>query len=67
MLAGKSDFRAPLWGVMKYAERFRRLAKESKRVESVSKKGLLLDIQEGGHYGNAGVPIFNLLERLKQV
>jgi protease II len=53
--AAKDDFRSPLWNVLKYAARFRHLAKKSSKVQDVLEKGLLIDIVEGGHFGGGGV------------
>lgn len=53
--AGEDDFRAPLWNVLKYTEKFRRLSQPSERVVDMGNQGLVLDVMEGGHYGGAGV------------
>lgn len=47
--AGEDDFRAPVWNVMKYVSRFRDRARKSRKVKDVLTKGILLDVEPGGH------------------
>ncbi|CAD8184063.1 unnamed protein product [Paramecium octaurelia] len=52
--AGTGDFRAPLWNVLKYTEKLKQIAVQSKKVETIGDHPLIIDINDGGHYGGAG-------------
>jgi len=41
--------------VLKYFKRFQERAKEPRRVKRISEKNILVMIQEGGHFGEAGI------------
>ena len=53
--AGIDDHRAPIWGILKYINRFRERAKKPEKVEEISEKNVLVNFIEGGHHGESEV------------
>jgi protease II len=55
---GSSDFRCPLWNVLKYIKRFRDRVPVPKRVEVIGEeknKNIFANVLEGGHFGDVSI------------
>jgi oligopeptidase B len=52
---GSLDYRAPLWNVLKYVNRFRDRSKNPLRVTEFSPKNLIVNVIDSGHYGDVSV------------